>query len=167
MSQENLFSREAIEKLQSLVNSIDVCMFCSALKEGSIHTVPMSRQEVDEEGAIWFLTSSESETCKNVEQDPRVQLLYADVGNYNFLTVQGTATISYDKARIEKYWNKFVEAWFEGKDDTRIRVMKVSPEDGHYWDNKTNKFVTFFKVAASGITGSKLDIGRQGDINIP
>ncbi len=168
MSQENVFDQEALEKLKGLVDKIDVCMFCSAIDDGSLHSVPMSRQEVDGTGAIWFLLSAESDTCRNVIEDPRVQLLYAHVGDYNFLTVKGKATISQDKERIEKYWNKFVEAWFEqGKEDPNIRVMKVEVEDAHYWDNKSNKLVTFIKLAASAISGSKLDLGRQGDIVIP
>lgn len=168
MSQENVTNQEAIEKLQQLVNKIDICMFCSAIGDGELHTVPMSRQEVDDTGAIWFLLSAESDTCKNVLQDPRVQLLYAHVSDYNFLTVKGTATISQDPARIEKYWNKFTEAWFEkGKADPNIRVMKVQVEDAYYWDNKTNKLATLLKLAASALTGSKLDMGREGNIDLP
>ncbi|MBO9595379.1 MAG: pyridoxamine 5'-phosphate oxidase family protein [Niabella sp.] len=168
MSQENLSYTEAIEKLQHLVNKIDVCMFCSAIRDGSLHAVPMSRQEIDDSGAIWFLLSAESDTCKNVQKDPRVQLLYAQVSDYNFMAVTGRAVISRDPERIEKYWNKFTEAWFEkGKEDPNIRIMKVTVEDAHYWDNKANKLVTFLKLAASAVTGSKLDMGREGDINIP
>jgi len=168
MSQENVFNQEATEKLKTLVDKIDVCMFCSAIDNGELYSVPMSRQEIDDNGAIWFLLSAESETCRNVMKDPRVQLLYAHVGDYNFVTVKGKATISWDKERIEKYWNKFVEAWFEkGKEDPNIRVMKVDTEDAHYWDTKSNKFVTFIKLAASALTGNKMDPGRQGDIVIP
>ncbi|MCC6287654.1 MAG: pyridoxamine 5'-phosphate oxidase family protein [Chitinophagaceae bacterium] len=60
-----------------------------------------------------------------------------------------------------------VEAWFEkGKEDPRIRVLKVKTADAHYRDNETNKFVTFLKVAVSAVTGEKLDIGRQGNLNL-
>lgn len=167
MSKENVFNQEAIEKLKHLVDKIDVCMFCSAIADGDLHSVPMSRQEIDDNGSIWFLLSAESETCKNIMKDPRVQLLYAHVSDYNFLTLKGTASISTDKGRIEKYWNRFVEAWFEkGKEDPNIRVMKVDTEHAHYWDNKDNKLVTFAKLAANAVTGNKTDIGREGDIVI-
>ncbi|MCY1547814.1 Pyridoxamine 5'-phosphate oxidase like protein [compost metagenome] len=75
--------------------------------------------------------------------------------------------MSQDQARIDKYWNKMVEGWFEkGKEDPRIRVMKVKPHEAHYWDTKSNKLITFMKVAVSGITGQKMDVGRSGDLNI-
>jgi general stress protein 26 len=93
-------------------------------------------------------------------------LLYSDVSSYSFLSINGIATISRDPARIEEYWNKAVEAWFEGKDDERIRILQVTPIEAHYWDNKTNKLITFLKVAASAVSGKKMDIGREGNLNI-
>lgn len=168
MSTENLKQQEAIEKLRNLVDSIDIGMVCT-FEAGSDypHAVPMSRQEVDDDGAIWFLFSSESETHHHLQQHNKLSLLYSDVGNYEFLTINGTGQISQDKARIDKYWNKMVEAWFEqGKDDPRIRVLKVTPIEGNYWDNKANKFVTFLKMAASAVSGKQMDIGRTGELEL-
>ncbi len=168
MSTENLHRQEAMEKLKEMVDKIDIGMMCT-FPSGSDypHAIPMSRQEVDEEGNIWFLFSSESETHQNLSRNHKVSLLYAHVGDYSFLSINGTAAISREPARIDKYWNKMVEAWFEkGKEDPHIRVLKVTPGEAHYWDNKTNKLVTFLKVAASAVSGQPLDIGREGELNL-
>lgn len=167
MSTENLYNQEAIEKLKELVNKIDIGMVCSYPATGTyVHAVPMSRQEVDEQGNIWYLFSAESEMYKNLQASDKVSVLFSHVGDYNFLSINGVTEISSDKARIEKYWNKFVEVWFEkGKEDPNIRVLKVKVADAHYWDNKTNKLVTFFKLATSALTGQTLDIGREGALN--
>lgn len=168
MSKENLQGSEALTKLRELVDKIDIGMLCTYPgDDGYVHSVPMSRQEIDEQGNIWYLFSANSETYKNLQRDKKISILFAHVGDYNFLSINGIATISRDEARIDKYWNKFVEAWFEkGKDDPNIRVLKVNVEDAQYWDNKTNKLFTLIKVAASAISGSKLDIGRSGDLDI-
>ena len=42
----------------------------------------------------------------------------------------------------------------------------MDTSDAHYWDNKSNKLVTFFKVATNAITGSNLDIGREGNLDL-
>lgn len=168
MSTENLMGQEAIEKLKDMVDKIDMGMM-GTYQEGSefIYAVPMSRQEVDEQGNIWYLLSSESETYHNLEKNKNVSILFSDTSNFNFLSLNGQAEISQDQARIDKYWNKMVEAWFEkGKEDPRIRVLKVVPSEAHYWDNKTNKLVTMFKVLSSAVTGQKLDIGREGELNV-
>lgn len=168
MSTENLQNEEAIKKLQSLVDKIDIAMLCTYPKNGSyVHAVPMSRQEVDDQGNIWYLFSSDSETFHNLQSDKKLSLLFSHVGDYNFLSINGKGEISDDQTRIDKYWNKMMEGWFErGREDPTIRVLKVLVEDAHYWDNKTNKFITFFKVAASAVSGAKMDIGREGDLNV-
>jgi len=168
MSKENLQHREAIDKLRKLVDKIDIGMLCTFIAGSDYpHAVPMSRQEVDENGDIWFLFSSESETHQNLQQNNRLSLLYSDVSNYNFLSINGTGEISQDQARIKKYWNDTIAAWFEkGKDDPHIRILKVTTQDAHYWDNKSNKLITLLKVAASAVGGKQMDIGREGDLEL-
>ncbi|MGN0002112.1 MAG: pyridoxamine 5'-phosphate oxidase family protein [Sphingobacterium composti] len=168
MSTENLNNQEAIEKLKELVNRIDVALMVSYPKDTQYpYMTPMSRQEIDDEGNIWYLISSESETYKNLEVNPKISLAFCDPGSYTFLSIDGIAESSRDQDRIDKYWNKFVEVYFEkGKEDSSIRVLKVTPLDSHYWDTKTNKLMTLVKVASAAVTGQKIDIGRQGDINI-
>ena len=168
MSTENLHQQEAIDKLKDMVDKIDIGMLCSFVSESDYpHAIPMSRQEVDEDGNIWFLFSSESETHRNIQKNNKVSLLYAHVGDYNFLSINGKAEISEDQERIDKYWNKMIAAWFEkGKEDPHIRVLKVMPDEAHYWDNKSNKLVTLMKVAVSAVSGQQLDIGREGELNL-
>ena len=168
MSTENLHKQDALAKLKDLVNDIDIGMlstFCDT-KEYP-YTIPMSRQEVEDDGSIWFILSSESQTYKNLMKDNKLSIAFAHVGDYKFLSVNGKGNLTQDKSRIEKYWNKFVEAWFEkGKEDPTIRVLQVVPNEAHYWDNKTNKLVTFFKLASVAITGADLELGREGKLNI-
>jgi len=168
MSTENLKNEEAISKLRKMVDDIDIGMLCSNNPESDyFHSVPMSRQEVDEEGNIWFLFSATSESHQYLLKDNKASLLYSDVKNYAFLSINGIGEISSDRARIDKYWNKVVEAWFEnGKEDANVRVLKFIPTEAHYWDNKSGKLVTFLKVATSAISGIKMDIGREGDLEV-
>lgn len=168
MSTENLMGEEAVEKLKELVDKIDIGMVGTYQRVNEyVYAVPMSRQEVDEEGNIWYLLSAESETHRNVLNNSNVSIMFADTSSYNFLSLNGKGEILNDQEGIDKYWNKMIEAWFEkGREDPNIRVMKVSPIEAHYWDNKTNKFVTIFKVLTSAVTGEKLDIGREGELEI-
>ena len=65
MSTENLNNTQAIEKLQQLIDAIEVGIL-STFVDHSVypHSVPMTYQEVDNQGNIWFLFSSESESYK-------------------------------------------------------------------------------------------------------
>lgn len=150
-----------------MVDSIDICLLGTAIKNGQIHSVPMSRQEVDENGTIWFLANAESDTCKNIEKDNKVALHFADKSNYEFLVAQGTAKQFRDQARIDKYWNKMMEGWFEkGKEDPSIRIIEVKVADANYWETKDGKMITFLKIAATAITGKHFDTGVEGSLNL-
>ncbi len=106
MSTENLAYNDAIAKIKEMVNAMDIGMLGSYPQEtGYVHAVPMSRQEVDDEGAIWFLFSTESDTFTHFEKDNKASLLYSDISSYSFLSINGHAEVSRDAQRIEKYWN--------------------------------------------------------------
>lgn len=168
MSTENLHQEKALEKLKDMVNAIDMGMLCTYSPANEyVHAVPMSRQEVDDNGHIWMLCSSESQTYENLRHNSKLSLLYADVRGYNFMSINGKSEISQDRERIDKYWNKMIETWFEkGKEDPRIRVLKIIPTEAHYWDTKSNKLVTFFKMAVNAVSGQSGDIGREGNLHL-
>lgn len=168
MSKENLRDQDAIDKLKAIINPIDIGMLCThTLNDKHVHAVPMSTQEVDDEGNIWFLFSSESETYQHLLLDKSICLLYSDPGSYQFLSVHANTEILKVQERIDKYWNNTIKSWFnKEKDDPTILVLKVIPAEAHYWDTKSNKLVTFFKMAVSSITGQDMDTARSGDLKI-
>ncbi len=168
MSTTNLNEQEAIEKLQNIVNSIDIGMLSTFNNKSTYpYVVPMSRQEVDDQGNIWIMFSAECQSYKNLQEDKKLVITYSDSKNYTFLTISGLGELSRDQDRIDKYWNKMMEAWFqEGKDDPNIQLLCIVPKDVYYWDSKSNKLITLFKVAANAIAGQQFEIGRDGNISI-
>lgn len=167
MSTENLYNQEAVEKLKEMTEQIKVGMLCTRVPgTGQIHAVPMHIQETDDQGNIWFLFSSESESFRHLEAYPQVSLLFSDPGSYSFLSIHADTEISHNREKIDIYWSAMAAAWFDGKEDPRIQVLRIKPLEAHYWDNQSNKLVTFLKIAISGITGSQTDAGREGDLNL-
>lgn len=167
MSTEHLHEAEAIEKLQSMVEKIGIAMLSTFEDSKRFpHSVPMSCQEVDTEGNLWFVFSVESETYKHIMKSPKASLTFASVNDKEFLSINTNAQILSIPTRIDMYWNPTFEAWFDGKDDPNIRLLKLTPEEAHYWDSGKNKLVTFLKMATSAITGIKTDVGKEGDLNI-
>ncbi|MGS0748201.1 pyridoxamine 5'-phosphate oxidase family protein [Halpernia sp. GG3] len=63
-------------------------------------------------------------------------------------------------------WNPLLKIWFtDGKEDSRITVVKVTPSEGYYWDSKHGKFVAFAKMAVGAVTGKTLDDSIEGKLN--
>lgn len=164
----NLKAHEGVEKLKDLVDDIRICLFCTNLKtdDGSTSR-PMSAQEVDEEGNLWFFSGIDSDKNKEVKQDKNVQLFFSDPSKSSYLVVNGEAEIVFDRDKIEEYWNPLVKTWFkEGKDDPNISLIKVVPHNSYYWDVDGNRMINFFKMIASVATGSNLVSAEQGTITL-
>jgi general stress protein 26 len=127
----------------------------------------MSVQKVCDQGNFWFLSASDSDKNQEIAADSRVQIFISNTSNYEFLSVYGKATISRDREKIDEFWSDIAKAWFpEGKDDPRVTVIKVQPEQGFYWDTKDGKLVSMIKIAASAVSGKTLLEGVEGTISV-
>jgi general stress protein 26 len=159
---------EAIERLRDMIGETKTCLFCTSIQTGRpFDTRPMSTQDVDDAGNIWFLSDEASFKNTQIRQDPHVQLLYTISPHASFLSVYGQAEVFFDREKIGALWEPIAKAWFkEGKDDPRIRVIKVTPEEGYYWDTKHGKMVSFLKILASVVSGKTADDGVEGKLRV-
>jgi general stress protein 26 len=163
---KNLEGTEAWAKAKEMAESAKTCFFCSGIKNGlPFSTRPMSFQKIDDNGDIWFLSAKDSHKNADIKADPMVQLLFQESAHSGFLTIYGIAEISDDKAKIEELWEPIIKTWFtEGKDDPRISVIKVSPTQGYYWDNKHGDAIAFIKMAAGAVLGKTFDDSIEGKL---
>lgn len=162
----NLKGHEGIKKLKNLVEDIKICLFCTNLKTDDGSTArPMSAQEVDQEGNLWFFSGIDSDKNREIKQDKHVQLFFSDPIKSSFLVVNGEAEIVFDRDKIEEFWNPLVKIWFkEGKEDPNISLIKVVVGNSYYWDVDGNRMINFFKIIASVASGSNLVTAEEGTI---
>lgn len=169
MSTENLHSQEAVKKLKELSESARTCMFCTELSTLPNNARPMSLQECDQEGNLWFISSSDSNKNFEIKDDNRVQLYFMNNGSSEYLSIFGKAYIYTDKNTIEDKWSSFANAWFEeGKDDPKVTIIRITPDETYYWDTKAGKFVSMVTFIASAVTGIKTDNsdGVEGNLTV-
>src|SRR5579875_3256457 len=89
-NKKNLNGTEAASKIKELAEKAESCFFCTKLTSGKpFATRPMSVQKVDEQGNIWFLSSSDSHKNSELSSDPSVQLLLQGSRHSDFLSVYG------------------------------------------------------------------------------
>lgn len=157
--QENLSGREAIQKLKEIAEGARNCMFTTKVENYPPATRPMALQQVDEEGVLWFISSTDSHKNAELLTDPRVTLYFQNNSGYEFLVVNGMARIHTDQETIDKNWTPLANAWFEGKDDPTVSVISVKPEDCNYWDTRNGKIMSFIKMSFQALTGVKTDDG--------
>ncbi len=163
---KSLSGQSAIEKIKDLASD-QICMFCT-YSNGAVVSRPMGTQSVDEDGTIWFMSRDSSDVNQQIHADEKVYLMYSNTGKQHYLSLAGTAEILRDRNKVEELWNPMAKAWFEeGKDDPSLTLIRVNPEEGHYWDTKNGKLVSMLKIAAAALTGNtNNDGGVDGDLSV-
>lgn len=169
MSTENFSQKDAIKKLKDLSESARICMFCTDLDTLPNSSRPMSLKETDEEGNLWFISSDQSHKNFEIKNDNRVQLYFMNNGSSEYLSIYGKAFIYKDQATIEEKWSAMANAWFEdGKEDSNVSIIRVTPTETYYWETKAGKFISLLNFATAAITGSTTDNddGREGNLHV-
>ncbi|GAA4088038.1 pyridoxamine 5'-phosphate oxidase family protein [Mucilaginibacter panaciglaebae] len=165
---KDLSGQEAIAKLKQLAEGAATCFFVSNIKTGlPVSARPMTVQDVDDEGNLWFLMANDSNTYHELEAEPLAQLFFQGSKYSDYLNVYGLVELSRDKEKIKQFWKATLNTWFtEGENDPRIAVVKVEPTEAHYWDNKNGNAVAFIKQLAGAAIGKTLDDSVEGKLDI-
>src|SRR5688572_7599505 len=88
---ENLNSAEAVAKIKELVKKSGSCFFCTLIDTGSGSNAarPMSVQQVDDAGNLWFLSAKDSHKNLEIEINKQVKLYFQGSPHSDFLQLNG------------------------------------------------------------------------------
>jgi general stress protein 26 len=113
------------------------------------HARPMTAQVEEARSPIWFFTAKDNSIVRNLPQGDRAIATFASKGHDLFATVHGRLSLDNDRAVIDRLWNRFVAAWYEGgKDDPKLALLRLDAERAEIWAD-----------ASSFIAGIKLLLG--------
>lgn len=159
----------AVRKLGEMIADIDFAMMTTVEEDGTLRSRPMSTQQVEFDGELWFFTRESAPKVEEVERDRRVNLSYANPEEQRYVSVSGTAQVVRDRQKIKELWSPALKAWFpKGVEDPDIALLRVSVEQAEYWDSPSSKMMHilgFVKALATGQTyepgeNEKLDLSR-------
>jgi len=147
-----------------LIEKIKICMLAS--KDGEkIRARPMGAYARENENAIYFLTDERGHKDEELERDDNVCLTFAEPDDGRFLVVTGRARLLNDRALIRDLWDTAAEAWWEGPNDPRVRVIEVTPEDAQFWQGP-HGIVAAFTMAAAAATSAPPQMGERGKVDL-
>lgn len=157
---KELSSTEALKQLKEIVGHQRVCMMVTDPSHYPSSTRPMAVSEVDDNGVFWFLSLRTSEKFSDLEKDPRLTLHISNSSDQEYLTIHGRCEILNDMARKKELWSPFAKVWVpDGVENPDLRILKVTPTDGYYWDTKDGKVVAAAKMGFALLTGKTGDDG--------
>ena len=98
------------------------------------HARPMTAQLDGDHGPIWFFTAKDNALVRKLQRSNRAIATFASKGHDLFATVHGTLVLETDRRMVDRLWNRFVAAWFEGgKDDPKLALLRLDPEEAEVW----------------------------------
>lgn len=105
----------------------------------------------DRRGPIYFFTAKDTDLVQEMGARHRAVINFASKGHEVFAAVEGELIADDDAGTIDRLWNRFVAAWFEGgRDDPKLQLLRFEPRDAHIWLNEHSVFA-----------GVKLLLGRD------
>ncbi|GLK69377.1 pyridoxamine 5'-phosphate oxidase family protein [Hansschlegelia plantiphila] len=149
------------DRVWELVDEISVCMLTS--KNGdALHARPMHAMSDPERGEIVFFTDVRAHKDEEIAADPQVCLAFAKPGSNAYVSISGEAEVSDDRAEIRSRFNSMTKTWFpDGPEDPNIRLLKVTPRSGEFWDGTSNPLVVAFEIAKARSKHERPDLGEN------
>lgn len=97
--------------------------------------------EGDHSGPIWIFSASDVDLVQSLDKAGRDAFIhFADKGHHLFAAVDGTLRIDTDYETVDRLWNPFIAAWYDGKDDPKLRLLRFEPADAQIWLNENSLF---------------------------
>lgn len=156
---------EEIAKVAELIKKARIALLTTVDQTGALVSRPLAIQDHEFDGQLWFFTQDPSPKVDDINAHANVNVSL-ESGN-GWVSIAGTASISHDQAKIDEFWNKFSEAWFEkGREDPTIALIRVEAQTVEYWSAGEPRAVTLLKTVGAMVTGGTPDVPESKTIDL-
>jgi general stress protein 26 len=158
-------SAEDTRKVAELIKGQRFGFLTTTTPEGTLTSRPMTLQEVEFDGDLWFFAERGSHPVLHVAASPQVNVGVGSGGTWVSLT--GQARVVDDVAKKKELWNSAVEAWFpNGPEDRDVVLLKVEGDSAEYWDSPGGRLATAFSFVKAKATGERIDSGENEKVEL-
>jgi general stress protein 26 len=158
-------SAEDTRKVAELIKGERFGFLTTLTPGGKLTSRPMTLQEVEFDGDLWFYAERSSHPVAHIAAQPQVNVGIGSGGTWVSLT--GHARIVEDLAKKKELWNGGVEAWFpNGPEDPDVVLIKVEGDSAEYWDSPGGRLATAFSFVKAKATGERIDAGDNKKVDL-
>jgi len=160
---ETLTNAEIQDRLWKAVDDHHTGML--GLTHDSHHFQPMTAFVEKDTNTLWFFTRKDTDLAQAVANG---------CGDAAFIfldkklqaCIDGRISLSHDQARIDRYWNVHVAAWYpDGKDDPMLTLLRLDVSEAAVWITEGGLLKYALEVAKANTTKSFPDVGERRDVN--
>lgn len=135
-------SQELADKFWKALDS-DRTLFLGldGVRDGHAQPMTALRDAEQEGGPIWFFTTKDNGIVRALSKGHRAMAHFVSKGHDLWATLHGNLVADNDRAVIDRLWNPFIAAWYEGgKDDPNLQLLRLDTEHGQVWLDENSLF---------------------------
>lgn len=105
------------------------------------HSQPMTAQLDDENPSspLWIFSSKDTHLVQAIGAGQRGMAQFVSKGHDLFACIEGDLTLESNRTIIERLWNPYVAAWYEGgKDDPKLQLIRFDADHAQVWLNENS-----------------------------
>lgn len=154
--------QDQLKKVIDIIRGARFAMVTSKTSDGHLVSRPLSLQETEFDGDLWFFVDRQADLLVQITLDPLVNV--AITGDGSWVSVSGRAEVVQDEAKAQELWNPLVASWFaaEGSTDADPKdggpadlgalLVKVDGDTAEYWQS-SGKIATAVSLVKARLTG--------------
>ena len=152
--------------IAEIVKDIRFSMLTFTADNGHLHACPMTAQEQETNGEIWFLGSKSSELVASVRTRPQVNVAFSKPSDQDFVSFNGQLELVTNEAKVDALWSDLYKIYYPaGRSDPDIQLLCFKPHGAHYWKGG-GKMATLFKMTKAAVTGDAPEsLGESHSVN--
>lgn len=159
-------NESAHRKLIELLKDARIAMLTTMDELGQHISRPMTLQEVEFDGNLWFFASKDSRKVRHIQDEPQVGISI-DNGKNTWISMTGTAYIVEDMSKIQELWNPLLKAWFpDGPETPELVLIQFAADGAEYWDAPDSKVATLISLVKGAVTGKPADPGENETVEL-
>jgi general stress protein 26 len=165
MGHEEPMTTDETRKVAELLKDERIAVLTTTAPDGTLMSRPMSLQEVEFDGDLWFFASRSSRKVAHVTANPQVNV--ATAGSSSWVSLTGHAVVIDDLAKKQQLWNTVVEAWFpDGPEDPDVVLLRVDAASAEYWDSPGGRIASVISFAKAKVTGQPYSGGENETVRL-
>lgn len=134
------------------------------LMDSRQHFQPMTAFVEEGDGQIWFFTRKDTDLAQAVAAGDSMAMFVVQTNDLQ-ACLGGRLTETFDRVRMDKYWNSVVAAWYpNGKDDANLTMLRLDLEDAEVWIS-ANPVRFAWEIAKANATHRAPDAGDKAHVD--
>jgi general stress protein 26 len=157
--------QDHLGRVWDIIERVGVCMLTTRSDSG-LRARPLEARPDREAGLIWFVTDLRSGKEREIEAEHDVGLVFIDAGSKAYLSITASAVAQRDHAKAAEIWKSTDNMWWNGPDDSNVRVLRARPLTAELWDGPASRAVAAFEFVKAQLTGEKPNLGENRKVTL-